>query len=186
MSFQESTAVPSPTMFERQRFDPATAAGPRILQLLLATDGSTTRLCETVAGGPVQLVLLHQAITEGELPPDVRQQLPGQRFIERLTCLVAHGQVMMDNLSYIALDGLAPDIRADLEGGRLPIGHLLARMWVRRVGLPPSAALQQRLWAEVGQPDPASTRNYVITTPEGPRMLICECWRNGMQLTPAG
>jgi hypothetical protein len=27
-----------------------------------------------------------------------------QSPIERITCLAAHGQVMMDNLSYIALD----------------------------------------------------------------------------------
>jgi len=36
----------------------------------------------------------------------MRRQLPGTRFIERITSLVAHGEVMMDNLTYIALDGL--------------------------------------------------------------------------------
>ena len=170
----------------RQRFlqptdSPAAAANAGlVLQLLLAQDGSTTRLCETIAGGRVALHLLEQRVVDA-VPAEVRVALPGARFIERITCLAAHGQVMMDNLSYIALDGLPTDVRRDLEAGTMPIGHMLARLWVRRVFLPAGPALQERLWAAAGGlPDPQASRSYCIVTPEGPRMLITETFRRGM------
>jgi chorismate-pyruvate lyase len=160
---------------------PAAAAHARqVLQLLLAQDGSTTRLCETIAGGPVALHLLEQRVVD-TVPAEVRTALPGTRFIERVTCLAAHGQVMMDNLSYIALDGLPADVRRDLEAGTMPIGHMLARLWVRRAFLPATPVLQERLWAAAGGlPDPPASRSYCIVTPDGPRMLITETFRRGM------
>jgi chorismate-pyruvate lyase len=159
---------------------PAEAAcARRLLPLLLAQDGSTTRLCETIAGGPVALQLLHQAATD-DVPALVREALPGRRFIERITSLAAHGEVMMDNLSYIALDGLDASLRRELEAGRTPIGHLLSRLWVRRETLAGADLLRERLWRAVGVPDGAATRAYLIVTPEGPRMLIVETYRRGM------
>lgn len=155
------------------------SADPRLLRLLMAQDGSTTRLCEAVAGGPVALELLEQRTTR-EVPECVRARLPGEEFIERLTSLCAHGEVMMDNLSYIALQGLEPDVERDLRAGTMPIGHLLARLWVRREFLPLDDALGARLWGAVGLPDPRATRSYRIVTPGGPRMLIAETWRQGI------
>lgn len=159
---------------------PADAAhAGRVLRLLLAQDGSTTRLCETVAGRAVSLLLLHQAVTT-DVPPIVREALPGTQFIERITSLCAHGEVMMDNLTYIALQDLEPSLQRDLQAGTMPIGHLLARLWVRREPRADAASLQQRLWTAVGLPDPDATRAYRIVTPEGPRMLIAETYRRGM------
>ncbi|HSV36068.1 MAG TPA: hypothetical protein VLI46_10960 [Ramlibacter sp.] len=170
---------------QRQRFHdaaepPAQAAHARsVLQLLLAQDGSTTRLCETIAKGPIALHVVEQRIVD-EVPAEVRGALAGARFMERITCLAAHGQVMMDNLSYIALDGLQADVRRDLESGVMPIGHLLSRMWVRRSFLTASPRLYERLWGAVGLPDAEASRLYCIVTPEGPRMLIAETYRRGM------
>jgi chorismate-pyruvate lyase len=171
--------------FRRERFaDPSAPVAEaehaqRVLRLLLAQDGSTTRLCEAVAASPLTLQVLRQGVTS-DVPQVVRDALPGTQFIERITCLAAHGQVMMDNLAYIALDGLAADLRRELESGAVPIGHLLARLWVRRAPLSDVQALPQRLWNIVGQPDPGATRSYAITTPEGPRMVIAETYRRGM------
>lgn len=150
-----------------------------MLQLLLAQDGSTTRLCETIAGRPVSLRVVEQQIVEA-VPAEVRSALPGASFIERITCLAAHGQVMMDNLSYIALEGLPADVRRDLEGGAMPIGHLLSRLWVRRAFLDATPMLYQRLWGAVGLPDAEASRTYCIVTPDGPCMLIAETYRRGM------
>jgi len=149
----------------------------------MAQDGSTTRLCEAVAGGPVHLEVVHQQATR-DVPAEVRAQLTGDDFIERITFLAARGEVLMDNLAYVALDGLAPDIERDLRAGKLPIGHLLARMWVRREPLPLADTLTARLWDAVGEPDASATRSYRIVTPEGPRMLITETWRRGMRMEP--
>jgi hypothetical protein len=66
----------------RRRFgasavSPADATLARsVLRLLLAQDGSTTPLCEAVAGGPVQLHVLSQAVTE-DVPGPVRETLRG-------------------------------------------------------------------------------------------------------------
>jgi chorismate-pyruvate lyase len=175
-----------PEAFSRERFACANAAPEQaahecsVLRLLLAQEGSTTHLCETVAGGPVQMRVLRQRHT-GEVPAIVREQLPGERFIERITFLAAHGAVLMDNLSYIALHGLENDIERDLLGGTTPIGHLLARWWVRRETVPDlHGELAARLWQMVGLPDAAATRSYRILTPEGPRMLIAETYRRGL------
>ncbi len=175
--------------FQRQRFhqpsdSPAHAAHARsVLRLLLAQDGSTTRLCETIAQGPVTLQLISQQVVE-TVPPQVRDSLPGSRFIERVTFLAAQGQVMMDNLSYIAVEGLAPQVRSGLEDGTTPIGHLLAQMWVRRSFFRPAPGLCEQLWSEVGLPDSDASRSYCITTPDGPRMLIAETYRRGMLMEP--
>lgn len=172
---------------QRARFhqpddSPAQAAVARqVLPLLLTQDGSATRLCETVAGGPVELHLLAQRVVQ-DVPTEVRTALPGAAFLERWTCLAAHGEVMMDNLSYTVLDGLPDDVRHDLERGHAPIGHLLQRLWVRRWFLDDAPAVYQRLWATVGLPDPGATRAYGIATPEGPCMLIAETFRRGMLL----
>ena len=152
-----------------------------MLKLLLAQDGSTTRLCEATANGPIELQVLRQHVTT-DVPALVRKQLPGDQFIERITFLWAHGEVLMDNIAYIALAGLDARIDADLRAGTMPIGHLLARLWVRRerIANDEAAELTQRLWNATGLPDPQSTRAYRIDTPESARMLIAETYRRGM------
>lgn len=177
-------AAPRRQCFHQTSDTPTQAAHAHsLLQLLLAQDGSTTRLCETIAGGPVSLRVLEQRIVDA-VPAAVGAVLPGTRFIERITCLAAHGQVMMDNLSYIALDGLAADLRRDLQGAVMPIGHLLARLWTRRAFLAAEPSLYARLWASVGLPDPGASRLYSIATPQGPLMLIAETYRRGMLMAP--
>jgi chorismate-pyruvate lyase len=179
-----------PVSWRRERFIDLAAGSAdatharRVLRLLLAQDGSTTRLCETIAGGPITLQVLHQAPT-GDVPALVREALPGTRFIERITSLAAHGEVMMDNLTYIALQGLDEPLQRELEAGQAPIGHLLARLWVRREAVPDATVLHDRLWSAVGTPDPVATRAYRIVTPEGPRMLIAETYRRGMLMDRA-
>lgn len=172
--------------WSRERFhDPAHTPAQRahaqaLLQLLIAQDGSATRLCEVIAGAPLGLQV-RQAVTSA-VPPIVRAQLPGTAFLERYSTLGAHGRVMMDNLVYVALEGLGADLRAGLESGTVPIGHLLQALWVRRAALPPDTAapLYERLWGAAGLPDPDAARAYTIRTPEGPRFLIAETFRRGM------
>lgn len=184
--------LPATLPLQRERYrDPlappeqAAHAG-RLLSLLLAQNGSTTRLCETLAGGPVALHLLHQSTTSGLVPEPVHSTLPGTRFIERITCLAAHGQVMTDNLVYVALDGLDAALQRDLEQGTVPIGHLVAGAFVRRRFLAPTHDLQDRLWRVVGLPDTAASRAYGLATAQGLHMLIVETFRRGMLGAPQG
>ena len=159
----------------------AARAVGREVGVLADLQGPKIRI-EKFAGGPVELVLMEQRSVDQVLPT-VSQQLPGRCFIERITSLVAHGEVMTDNLVYVAHDGLAPALREGLESGRAPIGRLLGQRFVRREFLAAGTqALHQRLWRAVGLPDATATRTYRIDTPEGPCMLITETYRRGMRM----
>jgi chorismate-pyruvate lyase len=181
----ETGTAGEPGWSRRCFLDPAEPGGwpARLLDLLLTQDGSATRLCERISGGTVQLVVHAQRLTT-EVPAAVQAHLPGERFVERCVSLVRPGEppeVMMDNLSYIALADLPHDVAEDLLAGHAPIGHLLERVWLKRRELPAEPALQQRLWRQVGVADAGATRSYRIDTPEGPAMLITECFRRGMR-----
>ena len=176
-------------MFIRQTFHQVTDSpsdarhAAAVLRLLLAQDGSATRLCETVAATQVTVHLVRQEEID-EVPEEVRSCLPGDSFIERTTTLVAHGQVMMDNLAYIAVAGASDELRGGLEAGGIPIGHMLQRMWTRRMFLATPSPLHDRLWASVGTPDASASRLYAVETPSGPLMMIAETFRRGMLMAP--
>lgn len=154
-----------------------------VLPLLLAQGGSTTRLCETIAGGPVQLHVLRQRACS-DLPEAVRSALPGAAVVERFSCLTARGAVMLDSLVYIAARSLPSDIAQQVEAGATPIGHLLERLWMRRTPWTRvDDGMCARLWAEVGWPDAAATRTYTVETPTGPSMVITETFRDGMLMS---
>ncbi len=179
-------------MFDRRRFGtgvstPADVARAQaVLRLLLAQGGSTTRLCETIAGGPVQLHVLRQRACS-DLPEAVRSALPGAAVVERFSCLTARGAALLDSLVYIAVHSLPRDIAQQMDAGETPIGHLLERLWVRRTPwMHLDDALCKRLWAEVGRPDAAATRTYTVETPDGPLMVVTETFRDGMLMPRPG
>jgi chorismate-pyruvate lyase len=174
-----------PPQFQRQKYFLACDTHAQaqhaeaMLRLFLAQDGSTTRLCEALAGGRVSLQVLAQSVVP-ELPAHLAGALPGARFLRRLTSLGAQGQVMLDSISYIAIDAVDARIVSELEAGVTPIGHLLARLWTRRGFRAPDPLLFEELWPAVGEPDLSASRSYTVFTPEGPCMLIGETFRRGM------
>jgi chorismate-pyruvate lyase len=151
----------------------------RLLRVLLAQDGSTTRICEALAGRRVDLITHVQRPTE-DVPERVRSELGGSRWLERVTSLCIDGVVMMDNLSFTRLDAVPDWFLQELERGVAPVGHLLDRIFVRRVPMEQDADLTARLWDVVGMPDPAASRAYRIVTPDAPLMAIFEVYRAGM------
>lgn len=163
---------------ERQLF-PADPRHAPLLRALLALDGSTTRLCEAIAQSPIT-VQLHLQRQTTEVPADVREHLGGERWLERVTSLHAHGRVMMDNLSYTRLDAVPDWFLAGLDAGQAPVGHLLQHLFVQRETVPGSEALADALWRHVGAPDLRASRSYRVVTAETPLMLIFESWRGGM------
>jgi hypothetical protein len=48
----------------------------------------------------------------------------------------------------------------------VPIGHLLARLWIRRAFIEEASTLYERLWKAVGPADPHASRAYCVSTPE--------------------
>jgi chorismate-pyruvate lyase len=150
-----------------------------LLRVLMALDGSTTRVCEAVAQAPMQVQLLAQQHTQ-DVPGAVREQLGGCTWLKRVTSLHAQGQVLMDNLSFTRLDAMPDGFLQQLNAGHAPIGHLLQRLFVRREPVAGSPDIAALLWQHVGLPDARASRSYLIVTQQGPLMLIFEAFRAGM------
>ena len=128
--------------------DPVSAS---LLRVLLGQDGSTTRLCEVIAGGPVELHLNSQTRVEA-VPDGVLEFLGGTSWIERITSLHFAGRVMMDNLTWTRVDKIPAEFADDLERGKLPVGRLLDRLFVKRQKIQASS-LGEILWTATGLPD---------------------------------
>lgn len=152
--------------------DPVSAS---LLRLLLGQDGSTTRLCEVIAGVSVELHLHSQARVE-TVPDGVLEFLGGASWIERITSLHVAGHVMMDNLTWTRVDKIPTEFADDLERGELPVGRLLDRLFVKRQMIQASS-LGDVLWHQIGLPDPRASRAYMISSDLGPFMLVFETYR---------
>ncbi|WP_425259148.1 hypothetical protein ACPOLB_26925 [Rubrivivax sp. RP6-9] len=164
----------------RQRFPGLESPSAELLlRLLVAQDGSTTRLCEALAGTPVHERVLSQRVTR-DVPAALHDLLPGERFVESVRSLVACGDVLADKLVYAALDGVDASLGEQLQTGLRPVGRLLARRWVRREAVSVGPELLGRLWRVVGIADAAALRSYRLCTHEGPQMLVCEAFRGGL------
>jgi chorismate-pyruvate lyase len=151
-----------------------------LLRLLLGQDGSTTRLCEVIAGGPVELHLHSQSRVE-TVPDGVLEFLGGASWIERITSLHVAGHVMMDNLTWTRVDRIPTEFADDLERGELPVGRLLDRLFVKRQ-IVSASSLGEVLWNQTGLPDPRASRAYTISTQvgssdQGAFMLVFETYR---------
>jgi chorismate-pyruvate lyase len=157
--------------------DPVSAS---LLRVLLGQDGSTTRLCEVIAGARVELHLHSQSRVES-VPDSVLEFLGGDSWIERITSLHVAGRVMMDNLTWTRLDRIPAEFADDLERGELPVGRLLDRLFVQRQ-IVSASSLGEVLWNQTGLPDPRASRAYTISTQfgssdSGPFMLVFETYR---------
>lgn len=150
-----------------------------ILAILLAQDGSTTRLLEAITGERIRVHIIDQQLAQA-LPAELDGLLPGKRFLRRLTSLEVRGQVLLDSLSYIALEVLPPPVVKKLEEGTQPIGHVLRLIWTRRKMRHPDAALLQDLWRTVGLADAIASRTFCIETPRAPCLLLAETFRRGV------
>lgn len=151
------------------------------LEVLIIQDGSATLLSETIAHSSIRLDIVHQAVTD-DVPDEVRRYLSGRTFLERQVCMSHNGEVMMDNLSFIALDSIDAELRTRLEEGIVPIGHIFSTRWIRKRPVENVPTVQNRLWERSGLPDPQAVRSYLLEMPETTCMLITETFRAGMRL----
>jgi len=158
---------------------PETACAARLLRLLLAQDGSTTRLCDALLGRVE--VEVHSQEVLAAAPDGAAPHLGGGAVLERVTSLHRDGLVAMDNLALVRLDGLPGALRAGLEAGRLPLGRLLDGALLRRRPLEDPlllAALLARLEEAGGGPaDPRASRAYLIEGQGGLSILVAETYR---------
>ncbi len=148
-------------------------------RLLLAQDGSTTRLCATAAPGKLELGLYLQERCAA-VPAVVGEALGGTAWLERVTCLYSGATVLMDNLSFTRLDTVPAWFLDELEQGVAPIGRLLESLFVRREAAPRSTEVEALLWNRTGLPDASMSRSYLVRLPEAPLMYIFETYRGGI------
>jgi chorismate-pyruvate lyase len=115
-----------------------------------------------------------------ELPAHLKTALPGRSFLRRIIALAAEGQVLLDSISYVALDALDAESITRLEAGITPIGHVLDDLWTKRSFRSGDDVLFEELWREVGDADAQASRSYTVLTPQGPCMVIAETFRRGL------
>ena len=163
----------------RRHLFPNTQEHALLRQVLMAQDGSTTRLCAALAKGSLELAMYLQE-RHSDVPRLVKEALGGSAWLERVTCLHAGGEVMMDNLSFTRLDNAPEWFLAELDRGAAPVGRLLESLFVRREAAPASPDVARLLWDRVGLPDPEHSRSYVVRMSEGPLMYIYETYRAGL------
>lgn len=161
---------------------PVGACPDRLLRLLLAQDGSTTRICEAILGG-IGLAVHRQELIEHP-PEGVAEVLGSGALLERITSLHRNGRVAMDNLVLTRPDSLAVGLRAALLDGRVPVGRLLSDSLLRRSGID-SPGLLARLLARLaaagcGPVDLRSSRLYVVEGEDGLALLIAETYRGAL------
>jgi hypothetical protein len=176
---------------QRKRyFPPGEAADPSaalLLRVLLAQDGSTTRLCAAICGAAPGL-RVHTQDPAARVPGPAAALLSEAHCVERFSSLDGPRGVMMDNLVYADMTRIAGELHGDLEAARIPLGHLLDRLWVRREPLPREQALPllERLWELSGEPDSEASRAYVVRSTAGVLFLIAETFRHGLRGWEAG
>jgi chorismate-pyruvate lyase len=149
-----------------------------LLKLLLAQDGSTTKLCEAISDSAVSLIVHAQARVD-TVPELVRRELGGTSWLERITSLHSDSRVLMDNLTYTRLDRVPAWFLTDLEQGLAPVGHMLEKLFVRREPINSTIDLEQVLFQTVGFPDSNASRAYTINIESGALMLVFETYRAG-------
>jgi chorismate-pyruvate lyase len=164
----------------RESFPHDDPVSTRLLRVLLGQDGSTTRLCEVIADGPVELCL-HSQARVATVPDSVLEFLGGDSWIERITSLHVAGHVMMDNLTWTRVDRIPSEFAGDLERGELSVGRLLDRLFVKR-RIISASSFGGVLWNQTGLPDSRASRAYTISTQVGSSessafMLVFETYR---------
>jgi chorismate-pyruvate lyase len=162
-------------MLERDYFPKESG---NLLKLLLAQDGSTTKLCEAMSDSDVSLVVHSQSRVD-TVPEVVKRELAGTTWLKRISSLHSESKVFMDNLTFTRLDRVPDWFLSDLEQGNAPVGHLLEKLYVRRERIVSSFELEQELFEVVGLPDSGSSRAYRINVESGALMLVFETYRAG-------
>jgi chorismate-pyruvate lyase len=158
---------------------PAGACPDRLLRLLLAQDGSTTRICEAILGG-IELAVHRQELIE-DPPEEAAEVLGAGALLERFTSLHRNGRVAMDNLVLTRPDSLAVGFRGALLDGRVPVGRLLSGSLLRRRSVDSPRLLARLLTrlaaAGCGPVDLRGSRLYVVEGEDGLVLLIAETYR---------
>ncbi|MEC0244268.1 chorismate pyruvate-lyase family protein [Paenibacillus chitinolyticus] len=105
-----------------------------ISDLLLQTDGTTTRTIEIIVRNQVNIhVYEHERAASESVPEDVRQAFPANgQFIRRLSSLTLPGRVLSYNIVYANLLTLPADLARQLDNRQFPLGKLLAEYPTRR------------------------------------------------------
>ncbi|WP_285034013.1 chorismate pyruvate-lyase family protein [Mycolicibacterium sp. lyk4-40-TYG-92] len=98
----------------------------RDLRILIATNGTLTRILGVVTGEEIVVQIVEQQIHPRELAPS--EQLSDSRILQRRVLLNGgvSGRRFVGAESLIAIDLLPPTIAADLTSTSAPIGEIMA------------------------------------------------------------
>lgn len=165
----------------RPWWDPAEHADLSLVQkILLATDGTVTRILEACSGEPMHLVKLNQAVVPWASADPALGVSEGDEVISRRILLEGEesGRTYLYAESLIVPERLHPRLRHGLFHSDAPIGWLL---WHNRIetvrellrwGVGPADSCAQ--YFEIDPGEPVVSRTYRVISQRQPIMLITE------------
>ncbi|MEW9701692.1 chorismate pyruvate-lyase family protein [Paenibacillus sp. SI8] len=110
------------------------SVGGRFEEILLQSDGSTTKMLELIVGGEVTVKVHDQGwIFRNELPPAYHFPIEGAGpFIRRVTSLYYRDEVISTNLVFGNPEVISSKLQEQLQQGTIPLGKLIKEMEYRR------------------------------------------------------
>lgn len=108
--------------------------GGRFEDILLQSDGSTTKMLELIVGGEVTIKVHDQGwIFRSEMLPDSFFPIEGPGpFIRRVTSLYFQNEVISTNLVFGNPEIISAELQEGLIQGTFPLGKLIKEMEYRR------------------------------------------------------
>jgi chorismate-pyruvate lyase len=152
----------------------------RDLRLLIATNGTLTRILGIVADEEIVVHIVEQEIHRVAPEEAERGQLPGDRVLQRRVVLQGRssGHRFVAAESLIAIDVLPPAITASLTETRCPIGEVMAAERLETFKEAADVWIgQSPNWMVQGQPSPPPdivSRRYRIIVEGRPVIIIAE------------
>src|SRR5579884_383425 len=105
-----------------------------VKHVLLFSDGSTTRLLQSLVGRSLDIKVHHQTVVEQQhLPPARAKFFPQEGpFLYRISSLYVGPTVLSTNLVYAHLRSLPETLQTQLSAGTYPLGSLISAFETRR------------------------------------------------------
>ena len=151
-----------------------------VTNILLNTDGSTTRLLENLTGGEVTVNVHMQGFFSKEsLPPELTGYFKsGGSFLYRIVSLYCNGEPLSDNVVMAPENALNIKLRQDIENGKVPLGKLIDSTEHRRklisAKVTHSSKVQDMFCSFILKDDFFPVKKYTIIKDDENWFYICE------------
>lgn len=100
---------------------------PKLVDILLTTNSSTTRLLEAMTGQTMEINVINQEIvSKDKLFEEYTESLEiSNTYLKRIVSLHSKGRVFSDNIVLASYDNISEEVKAGLIKSKIPLGKLI-------------------------------------------------------------